>query len=173
MGWKGRTRASIAREREQQHRALRVASVMFTAGLALAVALVAGLNLWSQREWDARFAPVRTEGQAVRLDLAQFRDGEAHFFRYEGSRPVRFFVVRSSDGVFRAAFDACEVCFEKRLGYRQEADRMVCRDCGRSVPLGSVDQRGGECHPAPLERTLDGAFLVLRKAALESGAKYF
>lgn len=173
MGRKVPKRASRARERERQYRALRVASLMFAAGLAVAVALVVGLDLWTQREWDARFAPVQAEGQAVRLPLARVGDGQAHFFRYEGSRPIRFFVARDSNGVFRAAFDACDVCFEKRLGYRQDGDRMVCRECGQTFPIGLVNERSGGCNPAPLERTVEGAFLVLRIPDLEAGARYF
>ena len=57
--------------------------------------------------------------------VAAFQDGKAKHFEYKHSpnQVVRFFVVKSTDGVIRAAFDACEKCFRAKKGYVQQARR--------------------------------------------------
>ena len=69
-------------------------------------------------------------------------DGKAHFYSYDaGGTQVKYFVLKSSDGKVRAAFDACDVCFAQKKGYQQEGDEMVCGNCGQPLPVGE-DQRG-------------------------------
>lgn len=173
VGGKGRSAASKARERDRHYLALRQVSAMFAAGVAAVVLILLGLNAWGRLARAARFTPVQAEGDAVRLPLAQVSEGQARFYTYQGSRPIRFFVLRSSDGVARAAFDACDLCFKERKGYQQEAEVMVCRECGEKFPLPLVGERRGECNPAPLEGTVHGGLLILRTSDLEAGAKYF
>ena len=114
-------------------------------------------------------------GQDVRLTAASFADGAARFYRYATSagREIRFFVLKSSDGVVRAAFDTCDVCFRERRGYRQAGDNMICNNCGRAFRSVDVNVISGGCNPAPLERTFDGDQIVITTAALERGAWYF
>lgn len=118
--------------------------------------------------------PVPT-GQDLALPVAAFADGRARFYRYitATGRDVRFFVMRSSDGVVRAAFDSCDVCFRERLGYRQAGDTMICNNCGQTFPSRSINVLQGGCNPAPIARTVQGGHVVLRAAALEEGAQYF
>jgi uncharacterized membrane protein len=114
-------------------------------------------------------------GADVVLESATFNDGQARFYQYTtaSGREVKFFVMRSSDGVVRAAFDACDVCFLKRRGYRQEGDVMVCNNCGRTFPSTQINVLQGGCNPAPIERDVQGDRLVLRASALEQGVYLF
>ena len=114
-------------------------------------------------------------GQDVRLPAASFADGRAKFYRYmtAAGREIRFFVLRSSDGVVRAAFDACDVCYRERKGYHQSGDNMICNNCGRAFRSANVNVLTGGCNPGPLERTLIADQIVITPAALESGASYF
>lgn len=114
-------------------------------------------------------------GQDVRIPLAEVQDGKARFYNYTLSnhQEISFFVVKSADGVIRAAFNACDVCYEKRLGYHQEGDDMVCNKCGRHFPSVKVNEVKGGCNPAPLERTVEGDYLVLKASALQQGGFYF
>lgn len=111
----------------------------------------------------------------VQLDAAQFADGRARFFRYRtaSGREVRFFVLKSSDGVIRAALDTCEVCYRARKGYRQEGDAMICNNCGKVFPSAAINVSQGGCNPVPLERAVDGEHVRLAAAALEAGLVYF
>ena len=120
-------------------------------------------------------AEVLPSGQDVRLPASLFDDGHAHFYRYTTStgREIRFFVLRSSDGVIRAAFDACDVCYRERKGYHQQGDDMVCNNCGRHFRSVDVNVLTGGCNPTPLQRTADGSQIVMRTADLDLGAAYF
>lgn len=114
-------------------------------------------------------------GQDVRLPLAQFADGQARFYRYTSStgREIRLFVMKSSDGVVRAAFDACDVCYRERKGYHQAGNMMICNNCGKAFRSVDINVITGGCNPSPLKRTLDGDSLVLKATDLEQGAAYF
>lgn len=121
---------------------------------------------------DAQLLPA---GADARLPVSTFSDGRAHFYRYVTSvgREVRLFVIRSSDGVIRAAFDACDVCYRSRKGYHQEGDDMVCNNCGRHFRSVDVNVITGGCNPSALQRTFDGSQVVLKTSDLDLGAAYF
>ena len=114
-------------------------------------------------------------GQDVAMPVSTFADGKARFYRYvtTAGREIRFFMMKSSDGVVRAAFDSCDVCFRERKGYRQAGDNMICNNCGKAFPSNRINVLQGGCNPAPIERTVEGDRVLLRAAALEQGANYF
>ncbi len=124
---------------------------------------------------DTQPAETLQTGQDVRLGAAAFADGRARFYRYTtaAGREFRFFVMRSADGVVRAAFDACDVCYQKRRGYHQSGDNMVCNNCGRAFRSVDVNVISGGCNPSPLERTIVDDHVVITTAAIERGAAYF
>lgn len=114
-------------------------------------------------------------GAVVTLPIATIDDGKAHFFSYRDARGVeiKYFVLKSSDGVIRAAFDACDVCYPSRRGYRQEGDEMICNNCGQRFPSTLINEVRGGCNPAPLDRRVDGDQLVLQVSDILKGALYF
>lgn len=114
-------------------------------------------------------------GADVALPVATFADGQARFYRYAMAtgREVRFFVMKSADGVLRAAFDACDTCYRDKLGYHQQGDDMVCNKCGRTFRSVDINVLQGGCNPAPLERTVVGDQIVLKAASIEAGVSYF
>ncbi len=125
---------------------------------------------------NVQSAPADTDAQddIVRLPLATFDDGHAHYYSHQaGDTMIEYFVLKSSDGVVRAAFDACDVCFEARKGYRQEGDEMVCNNCGMRFPSVLINERQGGCNPAPLDRTIEGNELVIRVDDIFTGIGYF
>jgi uncharacterized membrane protein len=73
----------------------------------------------------------------------------------------------------RAAFNACDVCFASRKGYRQEGDEMVCNNCGNRFPSNQINEVRGGCNPSPLTRTLDGDTLVILVDDIAEGLRYF
>ena len=61
------------------------------------------------------------------MPVATFDDGKAHYYEHKtGDITIRYFVLKSADGVLRAAFDACDVCWPAGKGYAQDGDFMVC-----------------------------------------------
>lgn len=101
--------------------------------------------------------------------------GKANFYEYTtaSGKTVRFFAMKGSDGVIRAALDACDTCFAAKKGYHQEGEDMVCNKCGMHFPSAKVNEVKGGCNPIGLERRLDGGRLSVSAEELEAGAKYF
>jgi uncharacterized membrane protein len=113
--------------------------------------------------------------EGVSYPLSKFDDGKAKFFQYKAPQgiTVKYFILKSSDGVVRAAFDACDVCWPAGKGYYQDGDVMVCRNCGRRFPSVKVNEVKGGCNPAPLTREIVGDQLVIQVSHLMEGTQYF
>ena len=117
---------------------------------------------------------VSADSDQVRFPAAMFADGKArHFEHRNGRHTIRFFVLKSSDGVIRAAFDACDVCWPAGKGYYQEGDHMVCRNCGRRFASVLVNEVKGGCNPAPLKRAVKGDNVVIQVKDILEGKRYF
>lgn len=114
------------------------------------------------------------ENNEVRISVSSVNDGKAHYYSYDNDGiEIKFFVLKSSDSVIRAAFDACDVCYLEKKGYYQDGDEMVCRNCGLRFPSVKINVIKGGCNPAPLERNLDGNELVITLEDIEAGKRYF
>ena len=127
---------------------------------------------------DGQNAPAVTSTASkteVRLDAAQFADGKARHFAYKSPEgiEVRYFVLKSSDGVIRAAFDACDVCWRANKGYIQEGDVMICTNCGRRFASIRVNEVKGGCNPAPLARQVVDGKVVIKVADILEGRRFF
>ena len=124
---------------------------------------------------DVAITEIAAAGTDVTLPVATFADGAARFYRYTtaAGREVKFFVMKSSDGVVRAAFDACDTCYRERRGYHQEGDVMVCNKCGRTFRSVDINVLQGGCNPAPLDRTVVGDQVVLKAGSIAAGTVYF
>jgi uncharacterized membrane protein len=106
---------------------------------------------------------------------AAFQDGRARHFEYRPSpnQAVRFFVVKSTDGVIRAAFDACEQCFRAKKGYVQQGNNMVCINCGLKFRTDKINVVTGGCNPVTLKKTIQGPNVVIAQQDVMAGLNYF
>lgn len=149
-----------------------IAALAVTA-IALAYVVLRGQNTGST--YAGGEAQMITSGSEIRIPLAEVSSGEAKFYEYvvANQKRVRFFVIKSSDGVYRAALDACDVCFRGKKGYYQDGNDMVCRKCGQRFPSALVNVVRGGCNPVPIERAVAGDMLTIRASELESGIAYF
>lgn len=147
------------------------------AGVALvAVVAVAAVVLMNRggAETTTAAAPVAAGGADVTIPVAELADGQAKYYSYDaGGVEVKYFVMKSADGEYRAAFDACDVCYANKKGYTQQGDVMVCNNCGQQFDSTQINEQRGGCNPSPIERTVDGQTLVLKTADLQAGVKYF
>ena len=155
----------------------RISPTTAVLGLIVLFAAVLVYVVTSQGRGGAETAvtEIVSAGNDVALPIAAFSDGRARYYRYTttGGRQVKFFVMRSSDGVIRAAFDACDTCYRERKGYHQEGDDMVCNFCGRRFRSVDINVLQGGCNPVPLERGVVGDQIVMKAASLELGTTYF
>ena len=146
------------------------ACVVLMAGGVAAVSLVGTAS----GPDAAQTVSAQGDSEGVSLALALFDDGRARHYSYQhGPLQIRYFVIKSSDGIVRAAFDACDVCWPAGKGYFQDGDAMVCRNCGRRFASVLVNEVQGGCNPAPLVRTVENGKLVIRTGDIVSGSRFF
>jgi uncharacterized membrane protein len=153
-------------------RTLLVVAVVVIGGVAFYL-FQSGLDGKPQARTPAIQPEVTTT--EVSFPVQAFADGQAQYFQYPVGNgiTVRFFILRSSDGIIRAAYDACDVCWREGKGYYQEGDFMVCRNCGQRFASVKVNEIKGGCNPAPLNRTVVGDKLVIKIADIVQGSQYF
>jgi uncharacterized membrane protein len=165
--------------------------IVLVGGLVIAVAIIVGAAYALTRPSPATPAaasqPVKaaTSGHApypqvvavdgaVRLSAATFDDYNAHYYTYmHDDQPIEFFVLKSEDGVIRAAFNACDVCFQSLRGYSREGNEMVCNNCGLRFPANQINVIRGGCNPSPLDRALEGDTLIIQAEDIVTGLRYF
>ena len=122
----------------------------------------------------AKAAGVVETADQVKIPLKALDSGKALFLMNDAlGRQLYYFALKSSDGQYRAAFDACDVCFRANRGYRQEGDLMVCNQCNQSFPSVKINEVKGGCNPAPLARKVEGQYLVIKKSDIAAGKDYF
>jgi len=148
------------------------------AGIIGAVVIVAAavffVNSTNSVQTTTAAAPSAAGSTTVAFPLNLFEDGKArHFEHTDGKFTIRYFILKSSDGVLRAAFDACDVCWPAGKGYYQDGDNMVCRNCGRRFASIRVNEVKGGCNPAPLNRSVQNGKLVIQVKDILEGQQYF
>ncbi len=122
---------------------------------------------------DDKYSASSTADQVV-YPVGHFDDGKARHYEYKTSEfTIKYFIIKSSDGVIRAAFDACDVCWPAGKGYFQQGDVMVCRNCGRKFASVLVNEVKGGCNPAPLTRTVEGDQLIIKVKDILEGKEFF
>lgn len=110
----------------------------------------------------------------IRMPVETFEDYAAHYYTYiHDDQPIEFFVLKSEDGEVRAAFNACDVCYSSLQGYSQDGQVMVCNNCGSRFPADQINIVRGGCNPSPLDRNVEGNYLVLNPSDIIRGARYF
>ena len=110
----------------------------------------------------------------LEIPVASVNDGKSHHFQVQADdgTMVSFFVLKSSDGILRAAVDSCDVCYRSGLGYYQEGDNMVCKNCGQKFASNKINVIKGGCNPAPLDRTVIGDKLVINMRDINMNTWY-
>lgn len=140
------------------------------------VVLLAGSNAWAL--FGSKFTTLTPENGKVTIPVKEINDGKAHYFKVKADGgadkglTVDFFVVKSFDGVLRAAIDSCDVCYRSGKGYVQDGDVMVCTNCGRRFSTDRINEVKGGCNPAPLARVMEGDKLVISMADINVNAWY-
>lgn len=115
-----------------------------------------------------------TDQTTVTYNAKDFNDGIAKHYHYDNNgQKIRYFILKSSDGVIRAAFDACDVCWPSGKGYYQDKDEMVCRNCNRRFSSIRINEVQGGCNPAPLNREVKEDTLIIKIKDILEGKRYF
>lgn len=144
---------------------LRTLFILILAGLFLTGSSV---HAW----FGGKFKELSPENDQISIPLDKISDGQAHYFTTPSEKgvAVKFFVVKSHDGIVRAAIDACDVCYRAGKGYVQEGNVMVCTNCGMRFATDRINEVKGGCNPAPLNRTIEGGYLLISMADINANA---
>ena len=120
------------------------------------------------------YETVEPVDDVVTIPVADVDDGMAHHFQLKKDGfEVKFFLLQSNDGVIRAAFDACDVCFREKKGYSQDGDFMICNNCGMRFHESRINVVKGGCNPSPLARTYDENVVTITVRDIMAGRGYF
>lgn len=148
--------------------------------LFLAVTGISGM-MWAngnpdieQKNQTVTFKVVQDKNGSIEFSQKDFIIGTPKFYIYRfNDTSVRFLVMRSSDGVFRAAFDGCVICYRAKKGFHQEGDYTVCNNCGNRYPSVRINTETGSCNPIPLNRVSKNGKVIITVADLRGGIGYF
>ena len=103
-------------------------------------------------------------GEQIRIPLSEFSDSTLHYYTADANNTViRFFVVRKPNGDYVAALDACQIC--GTLGYRQEGQNVICRNCAAAIYIPSIGEKGG-CNPIAVKSIVEGGEIRVDLSAL-------
>lgn len=158
-------------------------TVPLLIGLILVLAAVAAFVVFRGRDDQPTATVINSTNSStnnaaapgdIRIPLAEL-SSRAKFYDYTlaDNRRMRFFALKSSDGVYRAALDACDTCYHAKKGYHQEGDDMVCNNCGLHFHSAQVNEVHGGCNPVGLPRVVEGDTLVIKTSDLQARQQYF
>jgi high-affinity iron transporter len=100
----------------------------------------------------------------VYIPLSDLTDSSLHFYTADVSGSViRFLVIHQTNGNYAVALDACQIC--GRQGYRQEGQNIVCRNCGATIYIPSIGDKGG-CNPIPVQSSVESGEVIVDLSAL-------
>jgi uncharacterized membrane protein len=170
-------RERLEEKKKQQKKTvyLGVAVVLVLVVLAAGYVLLNGGQgandpaLYNQSGTDA-------SGQNVVIPLSDITDTNFHFYSYDsGGVGIKYFIVKDSSGNIHTAFDACDVCYAAKKGYRQVGDVAKCNNCGKTFAVSGIGTQnvGGGCWPGYLPHEVRGSDVVLKSTDLANGKHYF
>jgi len=147
----------------------KIFSIMFAIVLVWLVSVPVVFSFWGNKPES-----LTPKNGILQIPIAEITDGKAHFFEVKAHDgiTVSFFVIKSSDGVIRAAIDACDVCYRSGKGYVQKGDFMVCTNCGRKFASTKINEVKGGCNPAPLKRKVSDKNLIIEMKDINENSWY-
>ncbi len=136
--------------------------------------MVFGISMPAHALFGSKFKTLDPENGKLQIPIKDVNDGKAHYFetKAKDGTVTKFFVIKSSDGIIRAAIDACDVCYKSGKGYVQEGNVMVCTNCGRRFATDRINEIKGGCNPAPLKRKIEGKNLVVSMEDINANSWY-
>jgi uncharacterized membrane protein len=122
-----------------------------------------------------KYEKVKVSNGTVTLPVAKLADGKAHFYKIEDNgKEIAFFAVKSADGSYKIAFDACDACFKSKKGYEQQGDKMNCKNCNQKFAINRLGSNAtGGCNPGYLPHQQNSGNISISVNDLKGGARYF
>jgi uncharacterized membrane protein len=108
--------------------------------------------------------PVVQNGTDVSIPVADL-SATAKFYSYDSSGvTIRYFAMKDAQGNVHVAFDACDVCYAAKKGYKQVGDVMQCLNCGKQFAITKIgtENTNGGCWPSYLPMTVNGSAVNIK-----------
>src|ERR1700720_1191411 len=140
------------------------------ASLCLLVVLALTAEFVDARAVNApvQATPLVAQNGEVRIPLSQVMDTSLHYYTAEVNQAdIRFLVIHKLSGDYATALDACQIC--GAVGYRQEGQNVICRNCGAAIYIPSIGQSGG-CNPIAVKSRVEKGEVVVDLSALMDAA---
>lgn len=135
------------------------------------------VNTTDKEFYGQKGEKVALENGQVKLDISSFNGNTAKFYNLAmpSGKTIYFFVVKDKNGVYRAAANACQVCYGIRKGFHQENNEIVCDNCGNRYPVEKIATEKGGCNPGPINPNLkiENGELTIKQAELEEVSELF
>ncbi|KKQ80262.1 MAG: hypothetical protein UT02_C0012G0013 [Parcubacteria group bacterium GW2011_GWC2_38_7] len=113
----------------------------------------------------------------IKLDSTIFNDNQAKFYNVKmpDAKTIYFFVVKDKNGIYRAAANACEICYKTYKGFRQEGEEIICNNCETRYPLEKIGTEKGGCNPGPISPnlTVENNQVLINQVDLEQVSTLF
>jgi len=104
----------------------------------------------------------------VRIPLSDLSDSSLHFYTVNtGVTTLRFLVIHQTNGNYAVALDACQIC--GWAGYRQEGQNVICGNCGATIYIPSIGEKGG-CNPIPVKSAVQNGEVIVDLTAFTASA---
>jgi FTR1 family protein len=112
---------------------------------------------------------VTAQGGVVSIPVSDVADGKLHFFSLDAEgKVIRFLVIRKPDGRYATALDACMICGP--IGYYQDGQNVICRNCAAPIYIPSIGETGG-CNPITFPSQQDGGTISFQISSLTQAAQ--
>ncbi|HEX4074428.1 MAG TPA: Fe-S-containing protein [Candidatus Acidoferrales bacterium] len=109
-----------------------------------------------------------SENGEVRISLSDLTDQSVHFYNADvNNTEIRFMVIHQTNGNYAVALDACQIC--GWAGYKQEGQNVICRNCGATIYIPSIGDKGG-CNPIPVKSEVANGEVIVELASLTFSA---
>jgi uncharacterized membrane protein len=148
---------------------------ILAVGLFVVVGLVAELALAGRLGKNGFERVSAGDDHFVSIDVAKLAPLEVRFYRFlnPANQEVKFFVGRDGGGTIQVAFDASEVCFKTKRGFKAQGDWVVCNKCDKSFRLAGVNNGHGGCEPVQLAHRVVGNRVLIAEQDVLTGWRYF
>jgi len=122
--------------------------------------------------------PVNSINNNMYIDETEVSDGNMHAFNYYSElkgKTIYFFIIKASDGTYRAAANACEVCHGTKKGFKQVGDLIRCENCRITYSKDSIALQKGGCNPGPISSDVlvENGKLIISQQDVENVAYLF
>lgn len=112
----------------------------------------------------------------IQIPINGFEINKIRYFNTElDGKKIYYMVAKDASGTYRAAANACEVCFGARKGFRQEGEFMICNNCQNRFALNTLGVIKGGCNPGPISSNIkvDNNQLIINSSELAQVANLF